>query len=345
MAGTKIDLTSSTFQAAVENATKPATDGMITEYAFQEAVSSRHFNHDRKVIFVNGMANSGEDHARSALALSWLQMCTVIGVYNKSSGAGKDFLQCIGDKNQFNGLSYSARNSMQTEKAARTVLARNAAQIALFDLLRMPRNRHRHVFAHSQGNLILSNALQAIAAVDGPASMKQRMIHTFGSPAANWPQGITRFEHGFTWDPVTFLAGFDLSLSISKVGMPSGSFNPVTHGFLEYLKRDPAFVVNRFRVGGLGVTVNMDEDGLARALVAMGTNLRRVQSIFEYLNRNHNEDADDVAVRYVNQILKVPAVKTALRKCSTLVALLVRVMDEGWTDDEEKKAIASLQSL
>lgn len=345
MAGTRIDLTGKMFQSEVDKAAKPQTDGTITEYAYTEAVASKYFDYDRKVVFVNGMKNTAADHARSALALSWVQMCTVIGVYNKSSGAGKDFLQCIGDKNQFNGISSSAENSLQTPETARAALARNAAQVALFDLLRMPRNRHRHIFAHSQGNLILSNALQAIAAVDGSDSMKQRVIHTFGSPAVNWPKGIIKFEHGFTWDPVTYLAGFDTSLKISKVGMPNGSFNPVTHGFLEYLKRDAAFVVNRFRVGGMWVTFNMDEDGLAKSLAAMGTNLRRVQNVLEYLNQSHRSDADDVAVRYVDQVLKVPAIKSSLKNSKPLVSLLIRVMDEGYTGANEKKAIASLKAL
>lgn len=345
MARAKIDLTSSMFQTEVDKAAKPQTDGTITEYAYKEAVASKYFDNDRKVFFVNGMSNTGADHAKSALALSWVQMCTVIGVFNKSSGAGKDFLQCIGDKNQFNGISLSAENSLQTPSAARAVLARNAAQVALFDLLRLPRNRYRHIFAHSQGNLILSNALQAIAAVDGSNSMKQRVIHTFGSPAVNWPKGITKFEHGFTWDPVTFLAGFDTSLKISKVGMPNGSFNPVTHGFLEYLKRDAAFVVNRFRVGGLKMTLSMDEDGLAKSLATMRTNLRRVQNVFEYLNRSHNSDADDVAVRYVEQVLGVPAIKSSLKNNKSLVSLLIRILDERWTGTKEHKAIASLKAL
>src|SRR5262245_20632350 len=309
MADPKIDLT---------GAKVPATDGEINEYAYKEAVASSQFDRSRKVIFINGMLNKGTDHAESALALSWVQMCTVIGVYNQSVSGWVDFTQCIGDKNQFNGpLSFSAQNKVMlgtvlggktAEQAARRALERNPAQVAVFDLLRRPEHHHREIFAHSQGNLILSNALQAIAAVDGAAALDGYMVHTFGSPTVNWPMGITKYEHAFTWDPVAFLAGFDTTWTISKVGMPSGSMNPITHAFLEYLKCDPAFFVNRFRWGGLGVTFNMDEDGLAKALAAMGTNMRRVKSIFEHLNKKHNSDADDVAVRYVKEIRKSPKI-------------------------------------
>jgi hypothetical protein len=347
MADPKIDLTGERISSH---------DGEVNEYAYKEAVASRQFDRTRKVIFINGMANSGENHAESALALSWVQMCTVVGVYNRSSGGWDDFVQCIGDKNQFDGpLSLSAGNkvaigsafgSRTRAEAARSALGRNRAQVCLFDLLREPVNRRREIFAHSQGNLILSNVLQAIAATDGPRALIGRTIHTFGSPTVNWPDHISKNEHAFTWDPVTFLSGFDSSWTISKVGMPMDSSNPITHGFLEYLKQDPAFVVNRFRWGGLGVTFNMDENGLARALAAMRTNTRRVHAIFEHLNRNHNSDADDVAVRYVNLVKGSPAVLAALgRGDGRLVKLLVQVLDEGWTSDDEQEAIDFLRGL
>jgi hypothetical protein len=309
------------------------------------------------VIFVNGMLNSGADHAESAMALSLVQMCPVIGVYNKSVSGWADFTQCIMDKNQFNGpVSLSARNKVAVGRvflgrtslqAARQALARNPAAVALFDLLRRPENQAREIFAHSQGNLILSNALQAIGAVDGAAGLAGRTIHTFGSPAVNWPSQITKYEHAFTWDPVTFLAGFDSSWTISKVGMPSGSGvrNPITHAVLEYLKLDPAFYVNRYRVGSFGMTFNMDEAGLTEGLVAMGGNMRRVRAIFEHLEANHGSDVDDVAVRYVGAVASQPALRIALKAERPLVELLIRVMSAGWTSADEKKAIAFLQTL
>jgi hypothetical protein len=240
------------------------------------------------------------------------------------------------------GKTFRGKTSVE---AARLALNRNLAQVRLFDLLRRPENRCREIFAHSQGNLILSNVLQAVAAADGPQALVGRTVHTFGSPAVNWPAGITKYEHGFTWDPVSFLAGFDSTWTISKVGMPRDSNNPITHGFLEYLKRDPAFVVNRFRWGGLGVTFAMDEDGLAKALAAMGTNTRRVLAIFEHLNMKHSSDADDVAVRYVDQVRRSPTTIAALAVDRSLVTLLVRILEHGWTSAEEKNAIAFLQAL
>jgi hypothetical protein len=345
-------------EISVQGVRVPSADGEVLEFTNAEAAASAYFDGDRRVIFINGMKNAPQDHAESALALSLVQMCPVIGVYNRTNGGVQDFVQCIGDKNQFNGISLSAQNSVAvgklfnpgtlSEQIARAALERNPCAVAVFDLLRKPANRKREVFAHSQGNLILSNALQAISAVDGDAALSGRIVHTFGSPAANWPKGITKVEHGFTWDPVTWLAGFDPSFSISKVGMPSGSLNPVTHGFVEYLKLDPEFIVNRFRWGSLRMTFRMDEKGLAECLLAMGTNMVRVRGVFEHLNKRHNSDADDVAVLYVQKMWAAPntaMLKATLRSDRKLVDLLIRILEEGWTSEEEKKAIATLKAL
>ncbi len=343
MADPKIDLTGVKI---------PRVDGEVNQYAYKEAVESDYFDTNRHVTFVNGMNNSGENHAEACLALSWVQMCNVTGVFNKSNGGFQDFLQCVADKNQFDGpVSFSAKTKVAigsmfgtrtTVEAARHALRRNPAQVALFDHLR--RHPRRDVFAHSQGNLILSNVLQAIVATDGEGAIRGYTVYTFGSPAVNWPAGLTKHESGFTWDPVTFLAGFDTSWSISKVGMPKGSLNPITHGFLEYLKCDPEFTVNRFRVGSLGVTFNMDEEGLAECLAAMGRNTERVFTIFEHLDKHHNSDADDVAVLYVGHLKKSLALAAAVKSDARLTNLLVKVMDEGWTSDDEKAAIAFLRA-
>ena len=229
----------------------------------------------------------------------------------------------------------------------RGVLERNPAAAALFDLLRA-RAGDEHLFAHSQGNLILSNALSAVAAVDGQSAIQGRIVHAYGSPAITWPSGITLLENGFTWDPVTWLAGFDWKFAISKVGMPSGSLQPITHGFLEYVKRDPAFIINRFRWGSLGMTFSMDEKGLAAALAQMDRNFPRVRQVFERLEQSHSSDVDDVAVEYVDIVRKrsdAASFGAALKGDSALHKLLIRVMESGWTSSREKDAITYLKGL
>jgi len=333
----------------------PEYDGHVIEYVNEKAEKSGQFDPLRKVIFINGMLNQPEDHAESALALSMVQMSAVIGIYNKSVNGWSDFWQCVSDKNQFDGPgSLSANTTVKAvaflsggkpEDVARAALARNPCQVAVFDELRLPKNRYREIFAHSQGNLILSNALQAIAAVDGPGGLTGRVVHTFGSPsAAAWPKEVDRVEHAFTWDMIAVAAGFDFSFRISKVGLPRGARSPFRHSFLAYIENDPAFVVNRFRTGGLGMTFNMDEDGLAKEIAMMGTNMERVRPIFAHLDEHHPSDADDVAVRYVKLIRHAPATGLALKADRPLVKMLIRILDEGWTSAEEKEAIAFLQA-
>ncbi len=350
-----------TFNIDLSTAKIPVRDGEVNEYVHPEAVASHNNSSTtRKVIFINGMQNSGRDHAESALALSLVQMSPVIGVYNRTDGFALDLWQCLADKNQFQGLSSSAndqvnsRNSfwngirMGNRTPLRTMedaLSRNQTQLSLFHLLREPKNRQREIFAHSQGNLILSNVLQAIAAVDGPQALNGRVVHTFGSPSIFYPEGIQKFEHGYTFDPVNWLSGFDASFTISKVGMPTGSKNPITHGFLCYMQDDPRFIINRYRTGGWGMTINMDEGGLAKCLAAMQTNLPRVKRIIEFLDKHQNSDADDVAFLYVQEIKNNPQVRSALKADPALIQLLIKTMDEGFTSSSEQDAINWLKAL
>ncbi len=343
------------FEIDLTGATIPSLDGQVNEYVNREAADAiEHFSQSRKVVFVNGMGNSGTDHATSALALSLVQMCPVTGVFNQSGGFASDLWQCLADKNQFQGLSSTAENKVDSrnsfwkwiirgnrtpEQAMLDTLARNAAQVSLFKFLRQPENHRREIFAHSQGNLILSNVLQAIAAVDGPQALSGYVVHTFGSPAVFYPEHVSVYEHGYTFDPVNWLSGFDTSFSISKVGMPTGSKNPITHGFLWYLQDDPRFVINRFRTGGWGMTLNMDEMGLAKCLVAMHLNFPRVAKVIDYLDRHHNSDADDVSLLYVQLLKKNPQMQLAIKSHPKLANLLIRTMAEGYTSDQEKEAI------
>lgn len=330
----------------------PAVDGQVTTFVDAEAAAAtRYFDRERTVVFVNGMANSGEDHRQAAFALSLMQMCTVVGVFNATGGFAIDLIQCLGDKHQFDGpLATSAASAISRggvrSSAAEDVLRRNPASASMFRLLRNAEFRGADVFAHSQGNLILSNALSAIEVVDGPAAVSQYTVHTFGSPARSWPRSARLVECGFTFDPVTWMAGMDFSFSISKLGMPSDSLVPITHSFKEYLFNDEAFVVNRFRWGGLGVTFSMDEAGLAHALVRMGHNLPRVTSVFRYLSKYHWSDVDDVALLYVEELQRAPqgpGILQAIRGERTLLELLIRSLESGWTSTRERTAIEFLK--
>ncbi len=344
---------------------EPRADGDVNTYVSSEAVNSPWFDRAAKAVFINGMGNSPADHKESALVISLLQMCEVTGVYNQKGSFLGDLVQCLGDKFQFDGplarspsealdrsLAKLSKNGLTADRgmAMEQALARNPACLSLFRVLRQSHFRNAPIHAHSQGNLILSNALAAIAAVDGPGAIAGREVHSFGSPAVNWPQGIKHQEYGFTFDPVSWLAGIDLSFSISKVGPHQfeGSGTLISHGFKVYAQNDPAFVINRFRWGSWGMTASLDEDGLAAALVKMRGNLRRVYPIFQRLDKAHSMDSDDVAVLYVQKLQASPHRQTivqALKQHDPLRNLLVRVMEEGWTGADERAAINFLKKI
>jgi hypothetical protein len=336
---------------------QPSGDGDVNTYENQESRKTPYWNRQRSVIFINGMKNSAGDHKKSAVALSKLQMCKVVGVFNESAGTWKDLLQCLGDKWQFdgNGLDKSWNkvrttylqtfgNAGEAENAIKGALSRNKAAVAAFTEIRATKG-NLHIFAHSQGNLILSNALTAISILEGEQGLKRFTVHSFGSPTVNWPEGFTHHRHGFTFDPVNWLAGFDSSFSISKVGVPSVAekFGVISHGFHCYVKDDATFVVNRFRWGSFGMTASMDEAGLAEALANMGTNIPRITAISERLYKAHNSDVDDVAVLHVQKIKNNRAILNLIRRDNKLKNLLIKSLDEGWTSGSEHKAIALLK--
>lgn len=116
--------------------------------------------------------------------------------------------------------------------------------------------------------------------------------------------------------------------------------------------RDFAFdFIARFasslRAGSGTLTLNMDEDGLAGALLKeVGTDMNRVLEVFSRLDEHHQTDVDDVAEIYTGLVRKQGgAVLEALRGKVPLIDLLIRSMDEGWTSAGEQACIEYLKSL
>lgn len=369
-----------------DNYPLPTRDGGITLYVNLEAETTGSFQGGKPVIFVNGMANSPEDHRQSAVELSLLLMRPVYGLFNQSNSVIVDLFQCALDKHRFstadivgNTLKTGADlvdylkggNVIKDDTAKmaviRDLLSVNPASLALFDLLRRPDVRNIPVYAHSQGNLLLSNALTAIEAVYGASANQGREVNSFGSPTVYWPFGLNHREYAFTGDPVALLSGFDFGFNVSKLGVhnwdknagkadkngnrlkPNIDWGIISHGFLIYMQNDPQFVVNRFRTGSFGLTFNMDEDGLANALIEMSKNTQRVEKIFEHLDKDRNSDADDVALLYVKKLRADvrkhgPAIR-ALQLNGKFRKLLIRILDEGWTSGDEYDAIGWLKGV
>lgn len=344
-AGGKAFTLDDVIKAASKQGGVPVGDGTIRRYEFPLAPEPKPAGwKTQPIMFINGMGNSGMDHVTSAMAASWVHNCPVIGLYNKTNGFGLDLLQCLGDKINMTAMDPGKLIASLVKRAdrasiVRAALSRNRAQVAVFDFLSA--NPGMEIHAHSQGNLILANALVGVALVKGEVALKSFRIFSYGSPTCYWPAGLNRKENAFTFDYVSWLGGIDLSFSVSKVGMPSGSLNPITHGFLEYIKRDAAFFVNAYRWGSLGVTASMDEAGLAKGLYDLGANLTRVDSIFKHLENKHNSDSDDVARLYVTHLKGNSGLLEAV-KGSPVKATLKRILSTGWKSGDDEAALRVL---
>ncbi len=339
----------------------PTGDGDINLYESPELKGTHYFDRSRQVIFVNGMDNTPQNHKASAEALSTLQCCPVIGVYNQTDGFWKDLGQCLSDKltlvapqsgafvsfNLWGKLFDNAYESAKAKQPSLTkadymerAISSNKATLALYRLVRGAGAR-LPIFSHSQGNLITSNMLTAVALVDGP--LQNCQVHSFGSPCRFWPPGIQHFNHAFTFDPVGWM-DYKFSFSSIKVG------GVAAHSFTQYMRYDPEFLINRFRWGSFGFTANMDEDGLANALVEIGLNPERLLGIFKRLYDAHWSDRDDVTLAYVNKMRSRGHEATLKSLATTKPEVIVQMVKclvggVGYNSPEEIQQANYLRSL
>ncbi len=99
----------------------------------------------------------------------------------------------------------------------------NQATAALFKSLVLNRSKMQMIVAHSQGNLITSNALFAMEKFLGSNSMQNVRVYSLASPSPGWPLGRRwtnggggRQENAFMNDMVALLRPHNLA---AKVGV------------------------------------------------------------------------------------------------------------------------------
>ncbi len=353
----------------------PTADGAVSVYVSKDNEGKAWYNPARPVIFVNGMLNDGKGHQASGLRLSEILGAKVYGVFNATQGGLSDLWQCIADKftltagqsadqrvlarmpkfgGDFQTWSDFVEAAYQFEKAKSpalskddyvyTLLGGNAATRSLYKLLLAQPGGllGAPIHAHSQGNLITSNALTGVALARGVGAIAGLEVVSYGSPAQGWPPGLRRTNNAFTFDGVSLLDG-TMDWSSSKVGYKFSHRGPLVHAFQFYADHDEEFIINKFRTGGWGVTVNMDEKGLAAFCAGLGVNTERLDRIFDRLEKAHWTDSDDVALEYVG--LKTDAELAELGRISSVfLARLIHLLKSGYTSGSEQAAIDRLQA-
>ena len=93
-------------------------------------------------------------------------------------------------------------------------------------------------------------------------------------------------------------------------------------------------------------TLNMDEEGLAKAILTdHPIQMDIVYDVFYRLDNHYSSDADDVAAIYIGLIKKKrgSAEEKALKRSKKLVTLLVDVLNEGYTIGREPSLTRYLQ--
>ena len=191
------------------------------------------------VIFVNGMQGSPIKFRAQACAVAALSGGPVWGVYNGSgdsflfgdnrgkaqiagNGPGNilvDLLECFTDKVQSTDWDqlttwFKKKRGVPQQQIENEMISNlsrfNRAAGSLYELLLKPGFENARIVAHSQGNIITCNAINALAATRGNKAIAKIKIHAVASPVMFWSEAGMFGEdivttHALTNDFVTWL--------------------------------------------------------------------------------------------------------------------------------------------
>jgi hypothetical protein len=184
--------------------TIPAADGEVNLY---NLANSSLFT--VKIYFVNGILVVPRSHAVTASYLSLLIERPVWGVYNATGGWTADLLQCVLDYTEDAGARLGSHNNLHKrpkvpedkiaeflDNLEKKYIVWNKATLSLFKELVKNRHQQQMIIAHSQGNLITSNALFVLEDVLGSAGLQKIRVYSLASPAPAWPLGLRKTYGG-----------------------------------------------------------------------------------------------------------------------------------------------------
>jgi hypothetical protein len=216
----------------------PVADGELNIYNLGGTTAAT-----PRIYYVNGIQSNPRDHAVVAAYLSLLIERPVVGVYNATAGKGSmlstgfwsDISQCLKDftQNTFARPFSSAHKqpSVPESKINEFLLnvekkyyVWNRATLELFKQLVRHRHEKQLIVAHSQGNLITSNALFVLEDVLGSAGLSKIRVYSLASPAPAWPVSLSvvnggggRQDNAFMNDLVALLRPHNAA---KKIGIP-----------------------------------------------------------------------------------------------------------------------------
>ena len=208
----------------------PSGDGELNEYNLSNSTV-----YVPRIHYVNGIRTDGTAHAKTAALLSVLTEHPVWGVYNATGGmlrdlgqSALDYLQNAGARAGNSELTPSTNvQPHEIPQLVEDVINRsvvwNKGTVALFRSLMLNIQSPQMVVAHSQGNMLTSNALFVIERVLGSQSLKNIRVYSLASPSPGWPLGLRvtnggggRQENAFMNDLVALLRPHNL---MAKAGV------------------------------------------------------------------------------------------------------------------------------
>jgi len=216
---------------------EPTADGQVNLYNLSDSSVST-----PRIYFVNGIRVLPPVHARTAAYLSLLIERPVWGVYNATAGVRLgsiiDVLQCALDytENATARLTSSSNLNKPAKvpedkipdflnKVEQQYIVWNKATVELFKELIKHRHQQQMIIAHSQGNLITSNALFVLEDVLGSAGLRKIRVYSLASPAPAWPLGLRitnggggRQDNAFMNDFVSLLRPQNLAKKVGYGG-------------------------------------------------------------------------------------------------------------------------------
>ncbi len=274
----------------------PTADGQVNLYNLGGSLEFT-----PRIYFVNGMRVLPRVHAVTAAYLSLLIERPVWGVHNATAGVKigslVDLGQCLLDYTQNATARLSSRSNLNKpakvpEDKIPEFLANltkiytvwNQATLNLFRELVENRRDRQMIIAHSQGNLIASNALFVLEDALGSASLAKIRVYSLASPAPAWPLGLRttyggggRQENAFMNDMVALFRPHNLAKKVGigrfqnagdfRTHAPSGPVSRAPHdtdenirtlNFLRSIRKDlgmlgditPEFLEQKARIAG-----------------------------------------------------------------------------------------------
>jgi hypothetical protein len=210
--------------------TIPSRDGEINQYNLSLASV-----YNPRIYYVNGIRTNGQDHAKTAALLSLLTERPIWGVYNRTGGfaadlgqSALDYLQNAGARATSGGLTPAkpvARHEIPklVDDIIKRSLIWNKATVELFRTLMLNLHTRQMIVAHSQGNMVTSNALFVVEKALGSQALQNIRVYSLASPSPGWPLGLRytnggggRQENAFMNDMVALLRPHNLA---AKVGI------------------------------------------------------------------------------------------------------------------------------